>query len=50
MYYKMTDLEKKEFLRDFIESIELYPEKKDNERSIRQVNFKFPVYYNVVFL
>ncbi len=46
MYHKMTDLEKKEFLRDFIESIELYPERLDNGRSIKQVNFKFAVYYN----
>ena len=27
----MTDLEKKQFMRTFIESIEMYPEKKDNE-------------------
>ncbi len=44
IYYKMTDLEKKEFIRNFIESIELYPERKTDERIIRQINFKFPVY------
>ena len=27
MYYKMSDLEKKRFMREFIEGIELYPEK-----------------------
>ena len=27
LYYRLTDLEKKEFLRDFIESVEIYPEK-----------------------
>ena len=42
----MTDLEKKEFIRNFIESIELYPERKTDERIIRQINFKFPVYYD----
>lgn len=46
MYYKMTDLEKKEFLRDFIDSIELYPEKQDNGRILKQINFRLPVYYN----
>ncbi len=46
IYYKMTDLEKKEFIRNFIESIELYPERKTDERIIRQINFKFPVYYD----
>ena len=42
----MTDLEKKEFIRNFIESIELYPERKTDERIIRQINSKFPVYYD----
>lgn len=45
MYYKMTDLEKKEFMKDFINSIELYPEKKDNESIVKQINLKFGVYY-----
>ena len=42
----MTDLEKKEFIRNFIDSIELYPDRKTDERIIRQINFKFPVYYD----
>lgn len=45
MYYKMTDLEKKEFMKDFINSIELYPEKMDNGSIVKQINFKFGVYY-----
>lgn len=45
MYYKMTDLEKKEFMKDFINSIELYPEKMDNGNIVKQINFKFGVYY-----
>lgn len=43
---KLTDLEKKEFLRDFIESVEIYPEKMDNGRMLKQINFNFPVYYD----
>lgn len=46
IYYKMTDLEKKEFIKNFIESIELYLDRKTNERIIQQINFKFPVYYD----
>ncbi len=46
MYYEMSDLEKKEFFRDFIEQIELYPEKTDDGRIVKQINFNFPVYYN----
>ena len=45
MYYKMTDLEKKEFMKDFINSIELYPEKMDNGSIVKQINFKFGVCY-----
>ena len=45
MYYKMTDLEKKEFMKDFINSIELYPEKMDNGSIVKQIYFKFGVYY-----
>ena len=45
MYYEMTDLEKKEFFRNFVDSIELYKEKKDDGRIVKQINFNFPVYY-----
>ena len=46
LYEKMTDLEKKQFMRTFIESIELYPEKKDNGRIISKIELRFPVYYD----
>lgn len=45
LYYKMTNLEKKEFLRDFIYEIELYPEKQENGRIIKHIAFTFPVFY-----
>lgn len=46
MYFKMSDIEKKEFLRDFIKSIELYEKRQDNGHIIRKVEFNFPVHYN----
>lgn len=46
LYERMTDLEKKQFMRTFIESIELYPEKKDNGRIISKIDLRFPVYYD----
>ena len=46
IYRKMTDLEKKEFMRTFIKAIELDPERDDSGRIIKQISFKFPVYYN----
>ncbi|MCI9487960.1 MAG: hypothetical protein HFI64_13560, partial [Lachnospiraceae bacterium] len=30
----------------FIESVEIYPEKLDNGRMLKQINFNFPVYYD----
>ena len=45
MYYKMTDLEKKQFMRDFIEEIELYPEKQEDGRILKQLSLGFPVFY-----
>ena len=46
VYERMTDLEKKQFMRTFIESIELYTEKKDNGRIISKIELRFPVYYD----
>ena len=46
LYERMTDLEKKQFMRMFIERIELYPEKKDNGRIISTIELRFPVYYD----
>lgn len=46
-YDTMSDYEKKSFVNTFIESIELYPDKKQREGSyIKMVHFKFPVAYN----
>ena len=45
MYFKMTDLEKKQFMRDFIEEIELYPERQDDGHILKQLSLGFPVFY-----
>lgn len=45
MYYKMSDLEKKRFMREFIEEIELYPEKQKDGRILKQISLGFPVFY-----
>ena len=47
LFDKMNDFEKKSFVNTFIDSIELYPEKKrKNGCPIKMVHFKFPVAYN----
>lgn len=45
MYFKMTDLEKKHFMRNFVEEIELYPEKQEDGRILKQLSLGFPVFY-----
>lgn len=45
VYEKMTDLEKKVFFQNFIDYIEIYPDKKANERILKRIHFRFPVYY-----
>lgn len=46
VYYKMTDMEKKEFYQNFVEQVIIYPDRKTNERIVKQIDFKFPVYYD----
>ena len=43
LYSKMTELEKKEFYRSFINYIELYPEKRVDGKLVKHIDFKFPV-------
>ena len=45
MYFKMTDLEKKRFMREFIDEIELYPERQEDGRILKQLSLGFPVFY-----
>lgn len=47
LFDKMNDHEKKSFVNTFIDSIEIYPDKKRKEGClIKKVHFKFPVAYN----
>ena len=47
LFETMSDFEKKNYVRTFIESIELYPNKKGkNGCPIKMVHFRFPVSYN----
>ena len=45
LYPKMTELEKKEFYRSFIENIELYPEKRPDGGYLKRIDFKFPIVF-----
>lgn len=46
LYDQFTDLEKKEFMKSFIENVLIYPEKQPNGKILRHIDFCFPVYFN----
>lgn len=46
VYGAATEIEQKEFMRAFIERIDLYPEKQKNGNWIRKIVFNFPVPVN----
>ena len=46
LYDKFTDAEKKEFIKSFIEKVEIYPEKLPNGRFLKRIDFRFPVFFN----
>jgi site-specific DNA recombinase len=46
LYSKMSDADKKQFYRDFIDTIEVYPDKREDGRIIKHTEFKFPVSYD----
>ena len=46
LYDTMTEAEQKEFLRSFIDHIDIWPEKPDNGCWIRKIVFSFPVPVN----
>lgn len=48
MYEEASDFEKKEFMQNLIESIEIYPERTPDGRILKQIDLNFPVYYGGV--
>lgn len=45
LYAKFTDLEKREFMRSFIESIEIYENEQPDGRFLKKIRFRFPVFF-----
>lgn len=46
MYDNFTDAEKKEFMKTFIEKVEIYKEPLSNGQLLKKITFAFPVFYN----
>lgn len=45
IYYEMTDPEKKEFMRNFVEAIEILPKRTGSGRILEHIDLRFPIYY-----
>ncbi len=46
LYDRFTDLEKKEFLNSFVESIDIYEQEQPDGRFLKHIKFRFPVFFN----
>ena len=46
LYDKFSDAEKKEFLNYFVTKIEIFEEPQEDGRFLKQIDFRFPVYFN----
>lgn len=46
IYSEFTDAEKKRFLGSFVEHVEIYEEEQENGRFLKNIKFRFPIYYN----
>ncbi len=46
LYDQFSDAEKKEFMKIFIERVEIFPEQQPDGRILKHIDFRFPVYFN----
>ncbi|MCQ2470402.1 MAG: recombinase family protein [Clostridia bacterium] len=46
MYKNFTDAEKKQFLKQFLESVEIFKEQQPSGQILKSITFKFPVFYD----
>ena len=46
LYDKFTDLQKKEFMKSFIDTIDIYEDRTEEGQILRHIKFKFPVFYD----
>lgn len=45
LYDKFTDIQKKEFMKSFIDEIQIYEEPTEKGQILKHIKFKFPVFY-----
>lgn len=50
LYGKMDDSEKKQLLESFISAVHIYSEEQESGQFLKQIDFKFPMYYDGEFI
>ena len=46
LYARFSDVEKKSFLKLFVESVEIFSEEQADGRILKAINFNFPIFFN----
>ena len=46
LYDRFTDMEKKTFMKSFLEDVNIYEEEQENGRILKSLKFRFPVFFN----
>ena len=46
LYDRFTDIEKKTFMKSFLEEVNIYEAEREDGRILRSLKFRFPVFFN----
>ena len=46
LYDRFTDMEKKSFMKSFLEEVNIYEEEQEDNRILKILKFRFPVFFN----
>ena len=46
LYDRFTDMEKKTFMKSFLEEVNIYEVEQEDVRILRSLKFRFPVFFN----
>lgn len=46
LYDRFMDMEKKTFMKNFLEDVNFYDEEQDDGRILKSLKFRFPVFFN----
>lgn len=46
LYDRFTDMEKKTFMKSFLEEVNIYEEEQEDGRILQGLKFRFPIFFN----